>query len=257
MVGVLLVILVLSTVWISQLQRQVEQRTRSSSRKSASARLRNENGPWNRNAPESPGICTTTLVPASPKSKVLANRGHRLGATDELTALFGGIAGKARELVTNLDIIVWAVDSERNSLESTTDYLTDFASECLSHSGIVCRFDIPVTLPSAMLDGRVRHDLLLAVKETLNNIVRHSQATEVVFRMTFAEDQFKINISDNGKGFDTQAKHGGHGLKNLPLRLSKVGGRYNIESCMGKGTNVSIELRVSPQPVTMPEGVPS
>jgi signal transduction histidine kinase len=257
MVGVLLVILVLSTVWISQLQRQVEQRTRQLQQEvrerevaERERALESERSRIARDLHDDLGSSLTEI-------KVLANRGHRLGVTNELTALFGGIAGKARELVTNLDIIVWAVDSERNSLESTTDYLTDFASECLSHSGIVCRFDIPVTLPSVMLDGRVRHDLLLAVKETLNNIVRHSQATEVVFRMTFAENQFKINISDNGKGFDTQAKHGGHGLKNLPLRLSKVGGRYNIESCMGKGTNVSIELRVSPQPVTMPESVPS
>ena len=95
-----------------------------------------------------------------------------------------------------------------------------------------------------MLDGRLRHGLLLAVKETLNNVERHAQATEVEFRMAFAEAQLEIVISDNGKGFDTSRKHGGNGLKNLPLRLSKLGGRYSIESSLGKGTIVKFGLRL-------------
>ena len=103
--------------------------------------------------------------------------------------MFRGIAAKARELVTALDIIVWAVDPKENSLESVADYLSDFASEYLSHSDVICRFDIPVAMPAIVLDGRLRHALLLAVKETLNNVERHAHATEVEFRMTFAEDQ--------------------------------------------------------------------
>ena len=132
------------------------------------------------------------------------------------------------------------------------DYLGDFASEYLCHSGITCRFDIPVALPPIVLDGRLRHGLLLAVKETLNNVERHAQASEVQFRMTFAEDQLEIVIADNGKGFDTKTKHKGNGLKNLPLRLSQLGGRYRIESSMGNGTIVTIGLHLSPRAETMP-----
>jgi signal transduction histidine kinase len=139
-----------------------------------------------------------------------------------LTTLFRGIADKSRELVTALDIIVWAVDPKDNSLESVADYLSDFASEYLSHSEVACRFDIPIAMPSIVLDGRLRHALLLAVKETLNNIERHAHATEVEFRMTFAEDRLEIVISDNGKGFDAKTKRGGNGLKNLSLRLSRT-----------------------------------
>jgi signal transduction histidine kinase len=132
------------------------------------------------------------------------------------------------------------------------DYLSDFASEYLSHSEVTCRFDIPVAMPSIVLDGRLRHALLLAVKETLNNIERHAHATEVEFRMTFAEDQLEIVISDNGKGFDAKTKRGGNGLKNLSLRLSQLGGRYGLESSMGKGTIVTIGLRVLSRTDKMP-----
>jgi signal transduction histidine kinase len=70
--------------------------------------------------------------------------------------------------------------------------------------------------------------------------------------MTLAEDQLEIVISDNGKGFDTKTRHRGNGLKNLPLRLSKLGGRYRIESSTGNGTIVTIGLRLSPRTDTMP-----
>jgi signal transduction histidine kinase len=75
--------------------------------------------------------------------------------------------------------------------------------------------------------------------------------------MAFAEDRLEIVISDNGKGFDTKTKHRGNGLKNLPFRLSKLGGQYRIESSMGKGTVVTIGIRLSPPTKTMPASEPS
>jgi len=70
--------------------------------------------------------------------------------------------------------------------------------------------------------------------------------------MACAGDQLEIVISDNGKGFDTKTEHEGNGLKNLPLRLSKLGGRYSIQSAAGQGTVVSIGLRLSPRRETAP-----
>jgi signal transduction histidine kinase len=251
MVGWLLVVLTLATVWISQLRRLVEQRTRQLHREirereavERERALETERSRIARDLHDDLGSSLTEIG-------ALASTGQRSGRQEELTALFRAIAAKARGLVTTLDVIVWTVDPEHNSLESAADYLSDFASDYLSHSGIVCRFDIPVTLPSIVLDGRLRHDLLLAVKETLNNVVRHAQATEVVFRIAFAENLLQIIIADNGKGFDAKKKQGGNGLKNLPLRLSKIGGRYDIESSVGKGTTITIGLRLSPQTEAM------
>jgi signal transduction histidine kinase len=252
MVGWLLIVLALAAVWISQLRRLVEQRTQQLQREireretaERERALETERSRIARDLHDDLG-CSLTEIGA------LASKGQRLGRLEELTALFRAIAAKARGLVTALDITVWTVDPEHNSLQSTGDYLSDFASDYLSDSGIVCRFDVPVVLPSIVLDGRLRHDLLLAVKETLNNVVRHAQATEVEFRITFAEDQLQIIISDNGKGFDAKKRHGGNGLKNLPLRLSTIGGRYSIESFVGKGTTITIELRLSPRTEAMP-----
>jgi len=57
-----------------------------------------------------------------------------------------------------------------------------------------------MSFPAITLEGRVRHELLMAVKEALNNIVRHAGATEAEFRMAMADDCIEIVIADNGKG---------------------------------------------------------
>jgi signal transduction histidine kinase len=245
-VGVLLVILMFTAIWITQLRRLVEQRTSQLQREIREREqverkhaLEAERSRIARDLHDDLGSSLTEIG-------VLAAKGQRLQSLDTVATLFRGIADKARGLVSALDVIVWTINPEDNSLQSAADYLCDFTSEYLSQSEIVCRFDVPVTLPSITLEGRLRHHLLLAVKETLNNIVRHAKATEVEFRLAFADDQLEIVISDNGKGFDTTTRGSGKGLKNLSLRLTKLGGRYEVESAVGKGTTVKIRLRLSP-----------
>ena len=247
MVGLLFGILILSTIWISELHRLVEERTRELQKETREREmaereqaLETERSRIARDLHDDLGSSLTEI-------SVLASKAQRIGTLEDLKTLFRAISVKARGLVTALDIIVWAVDPKDNSLESVADYLGDFASEYLSHSGIACRFDIPVALPSIVLEGRTRHGLLLAVKETLNNIERHAQATEVEFRMTFSEGRLEIIITDNGRGFDKNTQRGGNGLKNLPLRLSRLGGHYEIDSAIGQGTTVAFGLNLMPR----------
>jgi signal transduction histidine kinase len=158
------------------------------------------------------------------------------------STLFHTIIGKARRLVAALDVIVWAVDLEDNSLQSLADYLTGYAGEFFAHTNISCRFKVPVSLPRIQLEGRIRHDLLMAVKEALNNIVRHSEATEVEFCLSISEGDLEVEILDNGKGIGDPTEKDGHGLKNLASRLRELGGTCVVEPRAGGGTGVRMRL---------------
>jgi signal transduction histidine kinase len=151
---------------------------------------------------------------------------------------FRVIADKARALVSGLDVIVWAIDPKRNSLQSFTDYIGSYAKELLSASNVVCRLKIPIECDAVALPGAVRHSLFLAVKETLNNVVRHASATEVELQMTEFDGRLEIVIADNGCGFDWNAIRRGNGLTNLQGRLEALRGQCHIESQPGKGTTV-------------------
>ena len=239
--AVLLLVLAVAAIWITQLRRQVEQRTvqlrteiqerEHIERKHA---LEAERSRIARDLHDDLGSSLTEI-------SVLANTGQRPQQGEASQAkLFNAIAGKARSLIAALDVIVWAVDPEDNSLQSLADYMTGHTEDFFSHTAIACRFKVPVAFPHITLDGRVRHDLLLAVKEALNNVVRHAEATEVEFRMAVEQTVLSIDVADNGKGF-AGGSHG-HGLKNLPARLLKLGGSCEVESRVGGGTTVKFRL---------------
>ncbi len=242
-VGLLLVVLTVAVIWISQLRRLVEQRTaqlrqetRERERVERQHALEAERTRIARDLHDDLGSSLTEI-------NVLASTGQR-PHSDEASQvnLFHAIAGKARSLVAALDIIVWAVDPEDNLLQSLADYLTGYTGEFFSHTNVACRFKVPVSFPAINLDGRVRHDLLMAVKEALNNVVRHAEATEVEFRMEVASGGLEIEIIDNGKGFETGSEKGRHGLKNLSSRLLTLGGSCTVESRVAGGTVVTIRL---------------
>jgi signal transduction histidine kinase len=248
LVGFLAAVLLASAIWITQLRRLVEQRTEQLRRETQEREivereraLEVERSRIARDLHDDLGSSLTEIA-------VLASKGQRASASPPgATTLFHTITSKARELVAALDIIVWAVDPKDNSLQSVADYLCDFIDEYLSPSGIACRFDVPVTLPSIVLEGRARHDLFLAVKETLNNVVRHAGATEVKFRLAVVNGWLDIVIADNGKGFDMTSSQTGKGLKSLPLRMSRMGGKYEVTSTGENGTVIKIEM-----PLPMP-----
>jgi len=243
LLGVLLVILMFTVIWNSQLRRQVEQRTdqlqleiRERERLERQAALETERSRIARDLHDDLGSSLTEI-------SVLASTGQLpRNSTSSQSNLFQAIGNRARGLVSALEVIVWAVDPEDNTLQSLADFLTGYANDFFSHTPIACRFKVPVSCPAITLEGRVRHDLLMAVKESLNNIVRHADATEVEFRLAVADSCVEIDLADNGQGIEDSAHRNGHGLKNLSARLKKLGGDCTVEPRASAGTIVKIRL---------------
>ena len=74
-----------------------------------------------------------------------------------------------------MDEIVWAVNPRQDSLDGLVTYSCQFAQEYLTMAGIQCRLDVPDRLPVVTLTADIRHNLFLAVKEALNNVVKHAR----------------------------------------------------------------------------------
>ena len=104
------------------------------------------------------------------------------------------------------------------------------------------------------IEAEVRYNLFLALKETLNNIVKHAQATEVWLRLRLEPNSFSLIIEDNGRGLSGlradqpagapgERITSGSGLANLEKRLAAVGGRCSVTSRAGEGTRVEMSLK--------------
>jgi signal transduction histidine kinase/ligand-binding sensor domain-containing protein len=160
---------------------------------------------------------------------------------EQLPSRVGQITGVTCELMRAMDEIVWAVNPKNDTLDSLMNYLCDFADEYLRAAGISLRLRVPAPLPAWHLTSETRHNLFLAVKEILNNIVKHSRADEVVLELKLNAHAATLAIHDNGRGFAEKISPG-NGLENLQQRAAAIGGRCIFESEAGKGARVEIVL---------------
>lgn len=179
-----------------------------------------------------------------------------LGASLNLIAVLGDLAKKektderiekmsvtARQAVKSLDEIVWAVNPRNDTLAQLIDYAGQFATGYLRATGIRCLLDVPDQIPPFEVRSDVRHNLFLVIKEALQNIVKHSQATEVWLRVDPGAKALRLVIEDNGRGFEQRAKDPwADGLRNMRERLVEIGGECRIASRLGAGTVITIEL---------------
>lgn len=87
--------------------------------------------------------------------------------------------------------------------------------------------------------------LFRIVQESLQNILKHAEATQIIVAINFMEQNLKITISDNGKGFDTKSeaiKPSGLGLNNLKNRITLLNGSADINSKPGEGTVITLNM---------------
>ena len=152
------------------------------------------------------------------------------------------ISAAARELLLKMSEIVWALNHHNDTLPSLASYIRRYAVGFFEDSGIVCHFDIP-ELPAAPLNGELRRNIFLVVKESLHNILKHAGASQVDIQFAFQQNMLEILIQDNGCGFDAAAvKNTGNGLKNMERRMQQAGGTFEIIGSPGTVTRITLAL---------------
>ena len=159
-----------------------------------------------------------------------------------LQAPLDQLSVKAKHVVGSLDEIVWAVNPREDTLRSLVDYIAAFAREFLDIAHIPLRLDVTREIPDHPLATTQRHGVFLAAREALNNIAKHSGATEVMLRITLVDEVLEIRIEDNGRGFEPDYAAGGNGLGNLKQRMLDAGGDCRIETYRAQGTTVFLTL---------------
>lgn len=148
---------------------------------------------------------------------------------------------KTQSGIQALDETVWAVNPHNDTLPYFIDYIGQSAVEFLHAADIPCRADLPPNPPERTISAEARHNLFLAVKEALNNIVRHAHASEVKLQATVTDNSITLTIKDNGRGFDCAPDNStADGLRNMRQRMEEIGGEFSVETSSGAGTSVSL-----------------
>ncbi len=80
------------------------------------------------------------------------------------------------------------------------------------------------------------------IQELLSNAIRHSKADELDISLNLNNDSLILMMEDNGIGFELQNTAKGIGLLNIKTRVASVNGDINIDSKVGRGTIITVEI---------------
>ena len=165
---------------------------------------------------------------------------------EKARADFDKVSKMSRELVSALYETVWAVNPENDNLDALGNYLCQMVKQLCERTLLRCRFHVQDLPHEVQVSSQTRHNISLAVKEAVHNILKHARASEVTMRIVFTDGELDVSIHDDGSGFQPADNISGHGLSNMRQRLQKIGGRCLVESKPGHGTTVRMSLRIQP-----------
>ena len=166
---------------------------------------------------------------------------------------------KSGEIIKQVDTIISKaiVEARRIAHDLRPTTLDDFGlipalrilcQEFSKITGVKIKFQVSPTLER--IDPKVEIAIYRIIQESFNNISKYAEATDVSLDLYRKENRVFVRVKDNGKGFDfetvskTKKAGGGFGLINMKERAELVGGKIEIKSSPGLGTELLLEINL-------------
>jgi len=173
-------------------------------------------------------------------SEVVRQRvgGHEAAVREPLSL----ITGASSELMDTMSDIVWAIDPRKDHLSDLTQRMRRFSSDVFTARQITFEFHAPEVTRDIELGADVRRQVFLIFKESVNNVVRHSNCSRAAVAFSASRERITLRIADNGSGFDTARQWDGHGLSSMRKRTQELGGTLEVVSNDVGGTLVTLHV---------------
>jgi len=149
---------------------------------------------------------------------------------------------QSRKIVTSLDDIVWSIDARNDTAGDLTDRMQDYVNQVFSNNQCEVIYHFDDLKMDEKLPVQAKENIYLIFKESVNNIIKHSNATRAQIRFSFDGNNFKLSVEDNGNTAN-KVKKSGQGLRNMKLRADRIGADLSIKN--GQGFSISASGRVS------------
>jgi signal transduction histidine kinase/ligand-binding sensor domain-containing protein len=152
----------------------------------------------------------------------------------------GKISAYSDEMAEKMGEIVWALNQRYDSSGDLVSFCRSYASEYLEDKNIKLRFESSETA-DIKIEGEIRRNIFLVIKESLHNVVKHAKASNLHLRINI-DKELQVIIHDNGKGFDMAAiRPFANGVENMKKRVEEIGGRISIKNSNGTRIEITID----------------
>ncbi|MBS1756527.1 MAG: hypothetical protein JSU03_04560, partial [Bacteroidetes bacterium] len=134
-----------------------------------------------------------------------------------------------------MNAIIWSMSSTNDSFENMVAYIRSYSQKYFEDfPNIKCNITLPSNFPNIEVNGEVRRNIFLVIKEALHNTVKHANATVVNIIMEYNDEGIHLYIHDNGIGINFENNNSfGNGLKNMKKRMKDIGVKFSIENDNG------------------------
>ena len=154
------------------------------------------------------------------------------------------ISDFTRNTIVELRDTIWAMNKEDFTMEDLSSRIFNFVEQAQSaNQNIKFNFSIDEELKRKEFSSVVGVNLYRTIQEAVNNAMKHAEANHIIINAEKFLEGLKIEIKDDGKGFDTENTDLGNGLLNMKKRIEEIGGILAVISDTGKGTLVNVELQ--------------
>lgn len=157
-----------------------------------------------------------------------------------LTEACVGITETSSYLIDNMKDLIWALNPENTTLANLVARIREYSSDYIDGLGSELILNFPENISNTPISKDFHHEIFMVVKECLNNIVKHAQASEICISLTIEYNQFQLLISDNGIGMNLDTIKNGNGLNNIRNRMTAISGKAEIESFTNNGTKINL-----------------
>jgi signal transduction histidine kinase len=149
-------------------------------------------------------------------------------------------AQTARDNLAEARNLVSGLASAQLQSGTLTDALRRIAERSAAELGIDASFEIAG--PDRALPAATEVVLLRTGQEALANVRKHASARTVAVRLCYAAGLVRLEVTDDGVGFEPSAVNGGYGLRGMRSRVAEAGGTVTVRSAPGEGTSVLAEV---------------
>lgn len=170
-----------------------------------------------------------------------AKENLQAGKTNDAKELLENIKRSAEETLNAMSDLVWATNPRNDSNEKLVERIQSFGYEILSAKDCKLEVDIDMKFYAIPLNQAQRKNILLILKEAINNSAKYAEATLVKLQIEVLENAYTISVIDDGIGFNTELKTEGHGMKTMSARSKDLGGKLVIKSS-NSGTQIVINI---------------
>jgi signal transduction histidine kinase len=148
------------------------------------------------------------------------------------------ISSNARESVESMSDIVWMINPKNDLFSNLINRMEFYASEMCSGKNIALDFQKKEAEDAIKISMEARKNIYLIFKEAVNNAVKYSEASQLKILLEQTDHHIKMEVSDNGNGFDVSTIRKGNGLENMIQRAKGINGEVTIDSRSDEGTRI-------------------